>query len=100
MCNELGNISLFVYTTKIIYFYPFVNTFEVKKNKLFLFRKILNKKLFRMKINNFYFYFFLQFFTNLPRGSEGVSKIRPLLMGTIVGMPERCTCVVSNILII
>lgn len=37
-----------------------------------------------MKINNFYFYFFLQFFTNLPRGSEGVSKIRPLLMGTIV----------------
>ena len=91
MCNELGNISLFVYTTKIIYFYPFVNTFEVKKNKLFL---------FRMKINNFYFYFFLQFFTNLPRGSEGVSKIRPLLMGTIVGMPERCTCVVSNILII
>lgn len=31
MCNELGNISLFVYTTKIIYFYPFVNTFEVKK---------------------------------------------------------------------
>lgn len=53
-----------------------------------------------MKINNFYFYFFLQFFTNLPRGSEGVSKIRSLLMGTIVGMPERCTCVVSNILII
>ena len=53
-----------------------------------------------MKINNFYFYLFLQFFTNLPRGSEGVSKIRPLLMGTIVGMPERCTCVVSNILII
>lgn len=44
MCNELGNIPLFVYTTKIIYFYPFVNTFEVKKNKLFLFRKILNKK--------------------------------------------------------
>lgn len=44
MCNELGNISLFVYTTKIIYFYPFVNTFEVKKSKLFLFRKILNKK--------------------------------------------------------
>ena len=34
----------FDYTTKIIYFYPFVNTFEVKKNKLFLFRKILNKK--------------------------------------------------------
>lgn len=53
-----------------------------------------------MKINNFYLYFFLQFFTNLPRGSEGVSKIRPLLMGTIVGMPERYTCVVSNILII
>ena len=43
MCNELGNISLFVYTTKIIYFYPFVNTFEVKKYKIFLFRKILNK---------------------------------------------------------
>lgn len=53
-----------------------------------------------MKINNFYFYFFLQFFTNLPRGSEGVSMFRPLLMGTIVGMPERCTCVVGNILII
>lgn len=100
MCNELGNISLFIYTTKIIYFYPFVNTFEVKKNKLFLFRKILNKKnLFRIKINNFYFYFFLQFFTNL-RGSVGVGMFRPLLMGTIVGMPERCTCVVGNILII
>lgn len=53
-----------------------------------------------MKINNLFFYFYLQFFTNLPRGSVGVSKIRPLLMGTIVGMPERCTCVVSNILII
>lgn len=39
-----------------------------------------------MKINNFYFYLFLQFFTNLPRRSEGVSKIRPLLMGTIVGI--------------
>lgn len=41
MCNELGNISLS--TTKIIYFYPFINTFEVKKYKIFLFRKILNK---------------------------------------------------------
>lgn len=40
----MGNISLFVYTTKIIYFYSFVNIFEVKKYKLFLFRKILNKK--------------------------------------------------------
>lgn len=53
-----------------------------------------------MKINNFYFYFFLQFFTKLQLGSEGVSMFRPLLMGTIVGMPERYTCVVSNILII
>ena len=43
MCNELGNISPFVYTTKIIYFYSFVNTFGVKKYKIFLFRKILNK---------------------------------------------------------
>lgn len=53
-----------------------------------------------MKINNFFIYFILQFFTKLQRGSEGVSMFRPLLMGTIVGMPERCTCVVSNILII
>lgn len=53
-----------------------------------------------MKINNFYFYFYLQFFTNLQPGSEGVSMFRPLLMGTIVSRPERCTCVVSNILII
>lgn len=44
MCNELGNIPPFDYITKIIYFYSFVNIFEVKKYKLFLFRKILNKK--------------------------------------------------------
>lgn len=43
MCNELGKYLPFDYTTKIIYFYSFVNTFEVKKYKIFLFRKILNK---------------------------------------------------------
>ena len=53
-----------------------------------------------MNKNNFFIYFILQFFTKLQLGYVGVSMFRPLLMGTIVSRPERCTCIVGNILII